>query len=470
MGLPNRFRFALVICGFLAALFAQGCGGGSGGNDGGASNLSGFADTTAPTVPQNLVATAISTTQVNLTWLPSTDSGGAGLAGYRVLRGGVEIATTAQANFSDTGLTANTAYAYSVRAYDNATPANISANSSPANVTTFALDTTAPAVPQNVVATAVSSTQVNLTWAPSTDSGGSGLAGYRVFRGGVQIATTAATTHSNTGLTASTAYTYTIRAYDHATPANVSADSSPPANVTTLAAPDTAAPTAPQNLVATAVSPTQVNLTWSASTDSGGSGLAGYRVLRGGVQIATTAATTYSDTGLTGSTAYSYTVRAYDNATPANVSADSAVANVTTPAVVGGGGLDARPGNTSCLAGVRPTGSDSASVLRVFPNLPLFSAPILALQAPGNSTRWFVVQQGGQVLRFVNNNATATTNTVIDLSIDLSRGLTSGGETGLLGMAFHPNFPTDGAYFSPTPPPPAISCRASRHSCRSTAA
>ncbi len=78
------------------------------------------ADTAAPTVPQNLVATAISTTQVNLTWLASTDSGGAGLAGYRVLRGGVEIATTAQTNFSDTGLTANTAYAYTVRAYDNA--------------------------------------------------------------------------------------------------------------------------------------------------------------------------------------------------------------------------------------------------------------------------------------------------------------------------------------------------------------
>jgi len=107
--------------------------------------------------------------------------------------------------------------------------------------------------------------------------------------------------------------------------------------------------------MATAISPTQVDLTWLASTDSGGSGLAGYRIFRGGTQIATTTATSYSNTGLTANTTYAYTVRAFDNATPANVSADSTVANVTTPAVVGVGGLDSRPSNTTCLAGARPT-------------------------------------------------------------------------------------------------------------------
>ena len=312
MQLPNLFRVAMVTWWILATLFVQGCGGGGDGGGGNPLPSSGglpTADTTAPTVPQNLAATAIGTTQVNLTWAASTDSGGAGLAGYRVLRGGVEIATTAQTNFSNTGLTPNTAYSYTVRAYDNATPANISANSLFANVTTLALDTTAPTVPQSLVATTVSSTQVNLTWSPSTDSGGSGLAGYRVFRGGVQVATTAATSYSNTGLMPNTAYTYTVRAYDNATPGNVSADSSPPANVTTLAAPDTTAPTVPQNALATAISSSQVNLTWTASTDSGGSGLAGYRVFRDSAQIATTAATNYSNTGLAASTTYTYTVR-----------------------------------------------------------------------------------------------------------------------------------------------------------------
>lgn len=301
-------------------------------------------------------------------------------------------------------------------------------------------DTTAPSVPQNLVATAISTTQVNLTWSASTDSGGAGLAGYRVLRGGTPIATTVVTNYSDTALTASTAYTYTVRAYDNATPANVSADSSS-ANVTTLAAPDTTAPTVPQNLVATAISSAQVNLTWSASTDSGGAGLAGYRIQRGATQIATTAVPNYSDTGVNAGTGYAYTVRAYDNATPTNVSADSSIANVTTPTMVVGG-LDVRPSNATCLAGARPSSSDTAIVQRVFSALS-FSSPILALQAPGDASRWFVVQQGGSVRTFSSAPGTATSTSFIDIS----GRITAGGETGLLGMAFHPNFPTDRRVF-----------------------
>ena len=204
--------------------------------------------------------------------------------------------------------------------------------------------------------------------------------------------------------------------------------------------PDTSAPTVPQNLIATAAGPTQVNLSWSASTDTGGAGLAGYRVLRGATEIATTAQTTYSDTGLTANTPYTYTVRAYDNATPANVSADSAGASTKTP-VAAVGGLDVRPSNTTCLAGARPSGSDTASVARVFPSL-AFSSPILALQAPGDSTRWFVVEQGGRVLTFPD-----TTTPAASTFIDITTRVASGGELGLLGMAFHPNFPTDPRVF-----------------------
>ncbi|MGH7485227.1 MAG: fibronectin type III domain-containing protein, partial [bacterium] len=299
-------------------------------------------------------------------------------------------------------------------------------------------DTTAPTVPQNLTATAAGPTQIDLSWTASTDGGGAGLAGYRVFRGGTQITTTTATTFSDTSLTANTGYSYTVRAYDNATPANVSADSS--SATATTAMPDTTAPSVPQNLVATAIGPTQVHLTWSAATDSGGAGLAGYRVLRAGTQVATTAATSYDDSGLTASTAYTYTVRAYDNAMPANVSADSAIANVTTTAAVIG--LDSRPNNTTCLAGARPGNSDTASLQRVFPALS-FSFPVLALQAPGDNTRWFVVQQGGDVKTFANNDATTTMSTFIDIS----NNVISGGELGLLGMAFHPNFPTDPRVF-----------------------
>jgi len=202
---------------------------------------------------------------------------------------------------------------------------------------------------------------------------------------------------------------------------------------------DTTPPTVPQNLTGTALVPTQVNLSWSASTDSGGAGLAGYRILRGAAEIATTAQTSYTDTGLTASTAYTYTVRAYDGATPANVSAESAAASVTTPATAIAG-LDARPSNTTCLAGA-PQSAGSAQLQRVFPSLS-FTSPILALQAPGDSSRWFVVEQGGRVLKFPNV-ASPTASTFIDITSRVA----SGGELGLLGMAFHPNFPTDRRVF-----------------------
>lgn len=90
-------------------------------------------------------------------------------------------------------------------------------------------------------------------------------------------------------------------------------------------------PATPNNVAATANSSTSVGVTWNASTDSGGPGLGGYYILRGGVQIGSVNAstTTYTDTTVTAGTQYSYTIEAYD--TSGNVSAASAAATVTTP-------------------------------------------------------------------------------------------------------------------------------------------
>ena len=92
--------------------------------------------------------------------------------------------------------------------------------------------------------------------------------------------------------------------------------------------------TTPTSLSATAINPTRIDLSWGASTDSGGSGLAGYRVYRGGSQIATTSSTSYSDTTVSGGTSYSYNVAAYDNAPTPNVSGQSNTASATTLPVV----------------------------------------------------------------------------------------------------------------------------------------
>jgi chitodextrinase len=95
-----------------------------------------------------------------------------------------------------------------------------------------------------------------------------------------------------------------------------------------VAPPDTQAPTAPTSLTATAISNSQINLSWSASTDN--VGVVGYNVYRDGVKIGTTASTTYSSTGLTAATTYSYSVTAFDAA--GNTSPPSTSASATTAA------------------------------------------------------------------------------------------------------------------------------------------
>ena len=95
-------------------------------------------------------------------------------------------------------------------------------------------------------------------------------------------------------------------------------------------APDTEAPTVPTNLSATPVSPTQINLSWTASTDN--FGVAGYKIYRDSAYLNSTGGTTYIDTTCSPNTTYSYTVSAYDSAL--NESAQSAPAQATTPAVV----------------------------------------------------------------------------------------------------------------------------------------
>lgn len=94
-------------------------------------------------------------------------------------------------------------------------------------------------------------------------------------------------------------------------------------------APDMTAPTAPAGLAASAVSQSQINLTWSASTDN--VGVAGYRIYRDGTAITTTKGTSYQDVNLTASTSYSYTVRAYDTAGNESANSNSAAATTFNP-------------------------------------------------------------------------------------------------------------------------------------------
>lgn len=179
-------------------------------------------------------------------------------------------------------------------------------------------DTQAPTAPTGLSATAASSTQINLSWTASTDN--VAVTGYLVERcQGTgcstfsQIATPTSTAHSDTGRTASTSYSYRVRARD-AIP-NYSGYSST-ASATTLAAGDTQAPTAPTGLTVTAGA-NQLVLAWTASTDN--VAVTAYLIERcqGAscstfAQIDSTTVTTYTDTAAIAGQSYSYRVRARD--------------------------------------------------------------------------------------------------------------------------------------------------------------
>lgn len=301
----------------------------------------GETDTEAPSIPASVVATAASATQITIVWEPSTDNNG--VIGYAIFYDGAVIDTVAGTVYLHEGRSPSTLHTYTIVAID--AHGNHSEHSEPAAATTPALGTVdleAPTVPATVVASASSATEITVSWAAATDN--TGVLGYRVLRNGTEIATTAATSFDDTGLTASTEYTYTVIAYDAA--GNASLPSLPAVAMTlSTGTTDTEAPTTPTGVVAAAVSPSSIALTWNASTDN--VGVVGYRVFRGGVQVATTVTTSYTDNGRCAATLYSYTVAAIDAAD--NASASSAPpATATTPHIAVGLGS---AGNFSVLAG-----------------------------------------------------------------------------------------------------------------------
>ncbi len=84
-------------------------------------------------------------------------------------------------------------------------------------------DATPPSIPTGLGTTAIGANEIDLAWMASTDD--VGVAGYRVYRDGTLVRTTAATTYADTGLTPSTSHAYTVAAFDYAN--NASSQSAP---------------------------------------------------------------------------------------------------------------------------------------------------------------------------------------------------------------------------------------------------
>lgn len=188
-------------------------------------------DTQPPTTPTGLQVTGTTTSSVSLTWTASTDN--TAVTEYDVLEGATVVGTSAVTSFTVTGLLPGTSHTFAVLAKDAA--GNASAPSAGVTAQTSggtSNDTTPPTVPTGLAAGDVTSTSVALSWNASTDD--VGVAAYDILSNGTVVGSTETTSFIVTGLSASTSFSFSVRAKDAA--GNVSEPSAAVA-VTTPAAP-----------------------------------------------------------------------------------------------------------------------------------------------------------------------------------------------------------------------------------------
>ena len=344
--------------------------------------VAGGGDTVPPTVPTNLHVTAHTSSSISIAWTASTDN--VGVTGYRIQQNGVVVGSVGgtTTSYTASGLNPSTTYSYAVAAFDAA--GDISAYSAPVSQATDAssgggttnLALNRPTTESSHTQTYASGNAVDGntgTYWESTNSafpqwiqvdlGAATALGRLVLKlppGWGARTQTLSILGSTDGSSFSTVvgsagYTFDPGSSNVVTitlPAataryvrlNVTANTGWPAGqfsefevYGTSGGGDVTPPSAPGNVTVTGHTSTSASLSWTAATDN--VGVTGYQVRRAGTVVATVSGTTFTNTGLNPSTAYSYSVVATDAA--GNLSVASNTVTVTT---------DAAP-NTNLAAG-----------------------------------------------------------------------------------------------------------------------
>ncbi len=286
----------------------------------------------APAAPGSLAGLAASQTQINLSWADNSSNE----TGFKLERKTGSSGTYAQVvqtgagvtSYQNAGLAAGTTYFFRVRA------TNAAGDSAYSNEVSVATLVTPPSAPSNLVASAVSASQINLSWTDNSGNETAFLIERKIGSGGTysQIAQAGAgaTSYSNNaGLSPGTNYVYRVRASN----SGGSSAYSNEASATTPIPP----PIAPSNLVASATSASQVSLSWAdnSNNETGfniyrktGSGGTYARISQVGAGV-----TSYANAGLVSATTYFYRVRAVNSAGSSAYSNEaSATTSVIRPA------------------------------------------------------------------------------------------------------------------------------------------
>jgi len=262
----------------------------------GSAQISATTLNTMPLAPTGLAVFNITQTSLTLSWIDNATNE----TGYKIYQNGVLINTlvtnpTNPQSFNVTGLTPNTAYAFRVAAYNTGGEASSQISATTLNST--------PAAPTGLAASNITQTSLTLTW----NDNATNETGYRIYLDGnpTPVATIAANleTVNITGLTAGTAYTFGVAAY------NTGGEGSSQISATTSSS-NSEAPTPPTGLVASSITQTTLTLSW----DDNATNETGYRVYQNNALIGTLLANTelFNVTGLSANTTYTFRVTAYN--------------------------------------------------------------------------------------------------------------------------------------------------------------
>ena len=291
-----------------------------------------------PLSPTNLNASAISDTQISLTWNPPINA--TGVTGYQI-----EYKTGSSSysvlsllgnltTYLHTGLITNTTYTYRVSAINSA---GIGNSSNESTATTFSI----PSAPSNLSAIVISSSQINLSWTAPSSNGGTSINGYKILRENsctgifvtISSTTNSSTTYSDTGLDANTCYRYNVQAINV-----IGVGSTATNNVTATTNPvpiQTHIPNSPVVLGVTVVSPTSLKLNWIVPSDNGGTPITGYLIQRNGTTIVNNTSsnkTSYIDTNLLPIHLQTYRIAAWNSVGLGAFS--SSVSGITNSSVI----------------------------------------------------------------------------------------------------------------------------------------
>ncbi|WP_034590364.1 fibronectin type III domain-containing protein [Hamadaea tsunoensis] len=177
-----------------------------------------------------------------------------------------------------------------------------------------------PGVPGTPVAGTITNTSAALSWAASSGT----VTGYRVYEGSTVVGTVTGTSATISGLTACTAHTYSVAAY------NGSGESAKSGTVSiTTTGCTTGVPGTPTNFHVTATTNTSIALAWTASTGT----VTGYRLYEGGTLLSTVTGTSATVSGLAACTTHTYGVSAYNGS---GESAKATVSGTTTGCTTSG--------------------------------------------------------------------------------------------------------------------------------------